>query len=540
MSKNCLNVLERDDCLKKLANEPVDLLVIGGGITGAGIALDAASRGIKVALVEKADFSSGTSSRSTKLIHGGLRYLKQLELSVVRETGKERAIAYRNAPYLVHPEKLILPIQKKGSLGWYSTSFALWVYDFLAGVSKSDRKKMISKSEMLKLLPQFKSKDLIGAGLYSEYRSDDSRLTIEIIKKAVSYGALAFNYLEGLDFIYQEKLVSGIVAKDHIRKQEIKISAKCVVNAAGPWVDEIRKTKASIGKKRLVLSKGVHLVINKEKLHLSHAVYFEAKDKRMIFAIPREGKIYFGTTDTVYTDNINTPKTSKKDALYLLECMNDAFEGINLQLSDVVSSWAGLRPLIHEDGKSSSEISRKDEIFISSNGLFSIAGGKLTAYRSMAKRVVDLVNKKMNFSNKECQTSSIILSKSKIDINDIKTTKNKLFKVYKTPVNELKYLWSRYGMESKKILDKKPVNSNPKVALIINEFDYCLEHESLWSLLDFFRLRNARVYFYPESMNELIAPIAEHAKQKLKWTEEKKQKEIDTLNVFLKEAITFE
>ena len=184
MSENCLNVFHREKFLKQISEDQIDLLIIGGGITGAGIALDAASRGIKVALIEKSDFSSGTSSRSTKLIHGGLRYLKQLEISLVKESGRERAIAYKNAPHLVHPEKLILPIVKNGTLGWYSTSFALWVYDFLAGVVKKDRKKMIGINKTLELIPKFNSKGLLGGGFYSEYRSDDSRLTIEIIKKA--------------------------------------------------------------------------------------------------------------------------------------------------------------------------------------------------------------------------------------------------------------------------------------------------------------------------------------------------------------------
>jgi len=540
MSESCLNVFHRKKFLSDLSSQKVELLIIGGGITGAGIALDAASRGIQVALVEKSDFSSGTSSKSTKLIHGGLRYLKEFQFSIVRETGKERTTAYNNAPHLVHPEKLILPIVKNGTLGWRSTSFALWIYDLLAGVSKKDRKKMVQKKEVLELIPQFNKHNLVGAGIYSEYRSDDSRLTIEILKKAVSLGALVFNYIEAKEFIYDNGKVSGLVVKDNIENKEHCISSQCIVNAAGPWVDEIRQINKSLGKKRLKLSKGVHLVIKNNKLNLKHSVYFEADDKRMIFAIPREGKIYFGTTDTLYSSSIDNPKTSKQDAIYLLKCMNNAFEGINLELSDVISSWVGLRPLIHEQGKSSSEISRKDEIFISKSDLISIAGGKLTAYRTMAKRVVDLVNKKMKFTANKCQTKKLKLIKLKDELNVFKSIENQLINKYNLDENYAYYLWTRYGLDSKLIINKNPKYSNPFISIIINEFDYCLKNESVLHLLDFLRFHNARVYFYPQSISEFINPLADYAKEKLNWTEEEKLKEINSVNKFLKEAITFE
>ena len=540
MSESCLNVFHREKFLKQISEDQIELLIIGGGITGAGIALDAVSRGIKVALIEKSDFSSGTSSRSTKLIHGGLRYLKQLEISLVRETGRERAIAYKNAPHLVHPEKLILPIVKNGTLGWFSTSFALWIYDFLAGVGKKDRKKMIGINKTRELLPKFNSKGLLGAGFYSEYRSDDSRLTIEIIKKAVSMGALAFNYIEANGFIYENNIIAGVKANERIKKQELNIKARCVINAAGPWVDQVRIVDHSIKGKSLRLSKGVHLVINTNKLNLKHSVYFEAADKRMIFAIPREGKIYFGTTDTIYSDSIDKPKTTKQDAIYLIDCMNKAFDGINLDISDIISSWAGLRPLIQDQNKASQDISRKDEIFISKSGLISIAGGKLTAYRSMAERVVNVAIKRMNFNNKKCKTKQIKLLKQKDYINTLNIIENQLIKFKKLNKNYAYYLWTRYGDNSLEIINKPVRNTDINIALIINEFEYCLEEESVYHLIDFLKLRNARVYFFKESIPLFINELAEFAKEKLDWSENQKNKEIQIVNDFLNEAINFE
>ena len=249
---------ERPGLIDRLKSHYYDLLVIGGGITGAGIALDAASRGLKTALVEKSDFASGTSSRSTKLIHGGLRYLKQFEIALVREVGTERAIVHHLAPHLVVSEKMLLPIIEGGTFGKLLTSFGLMVYDVLADVEKEDQRKMLSKEETLEIEPLLPDKILKGAGLYAEYRTDDARLTIEVLKTAAKYESDAINYVEALDFIYENNLVTGINAKDILSGEEFSIQSKYVVSAAGPWVDDLRNINHSKKGKRLHLTKGVH------------------------------------------------------------------------------------------------------------------------------------------------------------------------------------------------------------------------------------------------------------------------------------------
>ena len=269
INKSCLNARLRADTINNLIEKEFDLIVIGGGITGAGIALDAASRGLSVALVEMQDYAGGTSSRSTKLIHGGLRYLKQFEFGLVMQTGRERNIALKNAPHLVIPEKLILPLIKGGSFGKISTSFGLWLYDLLAGVKKEERRKMLSKEQVIDMEPLINQKELLGGGIYTEYRTDDARLTIEVIKTAVSYGAKALNYLKVENFLYENHKICGVICIDLISKKEVKIKSKAVINSCGPWVDTIREKDNSLKGKKLHLTKGVHIVVPHKKLPIN-------------------------------------------------------------------------------------------------------------------------------------------------------------------------------------------------------------------------------------------------------------------------------
>lgn len=377
--------------LKELERGQWDLLVIGGGITGAGIALDAAARGMKTALIEMQDFSSGTSSRSTKLVHGGLRYLKQFEIRMVAEVGKERAVVYENGPHVTTPEPMLLPFYENGTFGKWSASLGLRLYDFLAGVKRGERRRMLSKEETQAQEPILKRDGLKGGGIYVEYRTDDSRLCIEVIKKAVQLGAKASNYVKAGELLYEEGRLTGVMAIDLAGNREFAIKARKIVNAAGPWVDDIRGMDGSKTGKSLRLTKGVHLVFDNKRFPLGQAVYFDTPDGRMMFAIPRDGKSYIGTTDTDYAGDPANPGITAEDADYILSAANGMFPGLDLSAEDVESGWAGLRPLIYEEGKSPSEISRRDEIFHSPSGLLTIAGGKLTGYRKMAETVTDLV-----------------------------------------------------------------------------------------------------------------------------------------------------
>ncbi|PTX61211.1 glycerol-3-phosphate dehydrogenase [Melghirimyces profundicolus] len=405
---------DRKRLLDEMEGEQLDLLVIGGGITGAGIAWDAASRGLSVGLVEKQDFAAGTSSRSTKLIHGGLRYLKQMEIKLVREVGRERALLHERAPHIVLPKPMMLPIYEGGTYGKLASSIGLYLYDRLAGVKKEERRRILSREETLKKEPLLTERGLKGSGLYVEYRTDDARLTLEVMRTASSLGAKTVNYAEAVSFLYEGDRMVGAKVRDRVSGESYRIRAREVVNAAGPWVDELRKRDGSLSGKRLHLTKGVHLVVPYERLPLQQPIYFDIPDGRMVFAIPRGRTTYIGTTDTDYDGPIDSPEMTVEDRDYLLEGVNHVFPKAGLKPEDVESGWAGLRPLIHEEGKSPSELSRKDEIFESPTGLITIAGGKLTGFRKMAERVVDRVNRRLEkagiHSFVPCRTDRLSIS----------------------------------------------------------------------------------------------------------------------------------
>lgn len=387
-----LSARERLNQLNDMCDCTYDVLVIGGGITGAGIALDAQLRGMKTALIDMQDFAAGTSSRSTKLVHGGLRYLKQLEVKMVAEVGKERAVVYENGPHVTTPEWMLLPFYKGGTFGAFTTSIGLRLYDFLAGVKHAERRRMLSVDEALGKEPLLKREGLKGGGYYVEYRTDDARLTIEVLKKAYGSGAHVVNYAKAERLIHEDGKLVGVWVRDLVDGGEYRISARKIVNAAGPWVDVLREMDYSKHGKTLRLTKGVHLVFDGARFPLRQAIYFDAADGRMIFAIPRDGKTYVGTTDTDYEGDTVSPRMTTTDREYLLAACNQLFPVLALGPADVESSWAGLRPLIYEEGKSPSEVSRRDEIFMSSSGMITIAGGKLTGYRKMAETVVDKVS----------------------------------------------------------------------------------------------------------------------------------------------------
>ncbi len=530
--------LDRTKTVETLSKEEFDLVVIGGGITGGGIALDAASRGLKVALVEKGDFASGTSSKSTKLIHGGLRYLKQFDFWLVKEVGSERAIVHKLAPHLVLPEKMLLPLIENGSYGKWLTSIGLKVYDILAQVTGDDKRKMLEKKEAMKLEPLLPKKILKGAGYYAEYRTDDARLTIENIKTSLQFGAQAMNYAAVTDFVYKEDMVAGVKVKDEISGNSFTINSKYVVSAAGPWVDELRSVNNSKKGKRLHLTKGVHLVFPYEKLPLKHSTYFDVPDGRMMFAIPRGKVTYVGTSDTNYNDNKDKVTTDLADAIYIISAVNNMFPSIELELDDVVSSWAGLRPLIHEEGKSASELSRKDEIFTSETGLISIAGGKLTGYRKMAERIVDRIAKKIeeDYDKKveECSTDQIPLA-GNVDFKKFKHVKKYIDEVYNRikPDGFEKYtawfLVTNYGKQTETILETYASLKDKDKALCLAkaELRFGIDHEMVQNPMDFFIRRTGRLYFDIESVRTLMEPVLEEFKaiykvddaQLLQWKE---------------------
>lgn len=497
----------RQEIWQNMPRQEWDILVIGGGITGAGIALDAASRGLKVALVDMHDFASGTSSRSTKLIHGGLRYLKNFEWGLVRETGIERAIAFKNAPHLVRPEPMLLPVLNGGSMSRNAISLGVLFYDFLADVPRKQRRIMLDKQECLAKEPLL-NKDLVkGAALYHEYRTDDARLTIEVLKTARNHGAAALNYAKAEKPIFQNGKIVGFTIQDMLSEQKMDLKAKVVINAAGPWVDQVRIAAQSLNDKRLVWSKGVHLVFSKEKLNVKQACYVDVLPQkgRMIFIIPRDESTYVGTTDTFFPGPDN-PDVTLEDVHYLLDALNAVLDIPKLEMKDIQSSWSGLRPLIHHAGKPSSELSRKDEIFVSENGLITIAGGKLTGYRKMAQRTVDKAIELGRLPKSKSHTAQIVLQGGHINGSLDAYIYQKAEECSQIPFEykQVERLVFKYGSEIDKIIEMAYTLYNADrsltAPLLMAEIQYAIEQEFVQCPADFYIRRTGMLYFYRDEI----------------------------------------
>jgi len=545
------SILDRERQLKKLTSSIFDLMIIGGGVTGAGIALDAASRGLKTCLIEKNDFASGTSNKSTKLIHGGLRYLKQMEIGLVKESGTERAIVHKLAPHLVVPEKMLLPLIDGGTYGKMLTSIGLKVYDILANVEDEDRRKMLTKEETITKEPLLDESTLLGGGFYAEYRTDDARLTIELLKKAAAFGATIVNYSEVEEFVYDNNgKISSVNCVDHNSGIKLNITAKNYVSAAGPWVDILRTKDASMNNKRLHLTKGVHIVLPSEKLPIKQSVYFDVEGGRMIFAIPRGRVTYVGTTDTTYTGNLDRVVATKEDLKYLIDAINKTFGTVKIKAEDIESNWAGLRPLIHEDKKDPSELSRKDEIFISESGLISIAGGKLTGYRKMAHRVLetvlDTMSSKRSSKFKKSKTENILLTSTALNsVDEVEVyQQNLMLKLKELGIHDSYQAWyltTNYGKQADIIVNKINFFANSDVVsrLIRAELWYCIHFEMTNSLADFFVRRTGRLYFNIASVHSYKELVLKDCINYLEWDNARVLKEVNGLDVLLTDATTY-
>lgn len=380
-----------------------DLLIIGGGINGAGIARDASSRGLKVALVEKNDFASGTSSKTTKLIHGGIRYLEQFNFKLVFESCQERYLLLRLVPHLVKPLKFIIPIYKDSPRGMFKINIGTMLYDFLAGKRCIRRRQILTAQEILEKEPSLSSNGLKGGVLYYDAQMDDVKLCLANILSAQKNGAITFNYLEATGFIEEEGKLNKVEVKDSSTSERFIIIAKAVVNSTGPWVDKVCKLDNPGAKEMLRPTKGVHLVY--PKILNEHAVLLSHRgDKRVFFVIPWQGASLIGTTDTDYAGSLDNIEITEEDIDYLIGETKKTFSNLDIKKEKIISTFAGLRPLIYQGNKKSWTTSREHLIWQSQSGLISVAGGKYTTYRKLSEEVVDFVFKYLKLKKESCTT----------------------------------------------------------------------------------------------------------------------------------------
>ncbi len=385
--------------LETLSSEDFDLLVVGGGITGAGIAFDAAARGLRVALIDRSDFASGTSSRSTKLIHGGLRYLSQFRFRLTREALSERYLLLRRlAPNLVRWLPFVFPVYDS-RIETLRLSAGLWIYDLLAGLRRTPRHNKLPPERALAEVPMLNPEGLRAAFRYYDAQTDDARLVLEALKSAVAWGAVVASHVSAMDFARFQGEVVGVEARDELGGADFTISARQTVLATGVWLDELAGKAAPNNESRLQPSKGVHLVLPPGRFSTKNAIVAPTPDRRLMFVVPWLQGTLIGTTDTYYEGQLDQPRASSEDVRYLVDLTNEVFPAAKVGFDEIISVQAGLRPLIASDKlRSTSDISRSERIFDLCPGVIGIAGGKLTTYRRVASKVVDQTVKRLHRS----------------------------------------------------------------------------------------------------------------------------------------------
>lgn len=373
--------------VKKFQNKVYDLLVIGGGINGAAIAYMAALAGVKVALVEKNDFASGTSSKSSKLLHGGIRYLENFEFDLVQEALKERYIQYKNSPHLVKPLSFVIPVYQKDPRPLWMMKLGVWLYDMLSGPNSLGIHQKLTRQQIIASAPHISQQGLIGGVSYWDAQMDDTRICLENILMADSKGADVANHVEVIDFIKENTKCIGVNAKDTLTGHLFQVRAKQIISTVGPWTDQLLHKDYSKNKPRLRLTKGIHIVYRgqiSDKAFLLQSV----SDRRVFFVIPFKGNTLIGTTDTDYEENLDRVEVTKADISYLLKESARVFPKIDFKEENIITTFAGLRPLVFEKG-SVSTVSRKHRIEKTFSGLWYVAGGKYTTYRAIAKECVE-------------------------------------------------------------------------------------------------------------------------------------------------------
>ena len=597
----------RKETIDGLKNTDLDLLIIGGGITGAGVAIQAAKAGAKVGLLEMQDFAEGTSSRSTKLVHGGIRYLKTFDVGVVSDTVKERAVVQGIAPHIPKPFPMLLPIYDTPdqTFDMFSVKIAMDLYDRLAGVEASQYANYtIDRDEVLQREPGLKSDKLLGAGVYLDYVNNDARLVIENIKGAVALGGLMASRVKAVNVSHNaDGKIDGVTAQDVLSGEEFDVNAKLVINTTGPWSSKFLGLDDKNGENGQVIrpTKGVHLVVDESVLSVPQPTYSDsgAGDGRMIFVVPREGKTYFGTTDTDYTGDYTHPTVEQDDVDYLLKAINNRFPEANITLDDIEASWAGIRPLLGSNagsdyngggantGKvsdesfnnliatvakfnngeveredveksisalkqssgekevSASQVSRGSSLDVGEDGLITLSGGKITDYRKMAAGAMELITKtlkdKFNVEIKDIDSTKLQVSGGHFYPTNVEKTLGfytNLAIGKGIPEDEAKDLANRFGSNMGRVVSYvDDVDVAPGLTLADTiSLHYSIDSEMTLTPVDYLLRRTNFVLFHEDKLMEKKDAIIDEMARVLGWSADEKQKQTDELNDLIAET----
>ncbi|MDG2976978.1 type 1 glycerol-3-phosphate oxidase [Latilactobacillus curvatus] len=595
----------RQQVINNLKNEQLDLLVIGGGITGAGVAIQAAASGIKTGLIEMQDFAEGTSSRSTKLVHGGIRYLKTFDVGVVADTVSERAVVQGIAPHIPRPTPMLLPIydEPEATYDMFSVKIAMDLYDKLAGVTGTQYANYtIDHKEVLQREPGLKSDRLMGAGVYLDFVNNDARLVIENIKEADELGASIASHVKAVGMTYDANgRVSGLKAHDELTDETFDIHAKLVINTAGPWVDKVNALNTEVkAQETLRPTKGIHLVVDSSRLSVPQPTYFDSglHDGRMIFVVPREGKTYFGTTDTDYTGDFKHPRVEQADVDYLLKAINNRYPSVNIALNDIEASWAGLRPLISNNGSSDyngggansgkvseesfnnliktvddyenktaaradvekaisqlrtahaeesvnpSQVSRGSDLKVAENGLITLSGGKITDYRKMAagalEKIREILKKDFNETVREIDSKKLQVSGGHFDPNNVDDTLKFYAKVAMNKgidEEDAIDLANRFGSNVSRVVSY--ADQGAAEGLNLKEtisLRYSVNEEMTLTPVDYLLRRTNFILFHNDQLAAIKQPVVDEMARLLNWDDAEKARQTELLDLAIAEA----
>ena len=541
-----LSVHDRPRMIADMKNEVFDLAIIGGGITGAGVARDAASRGMKVALIEANDFAFGTSSRSSKLIHGGIRYLENYEFHLVFEALSERALLFDIAPTLVHPLRFVLPLYEGDRVGMFKMGLGMWAYDALSLFEAPEPHERLSAAESVQRLPLLQPEGLKGSYVYSDAYMDDDRLVLETMRSAVALGARVANRVRAVDsvmtsFNSANLKMTEMVCEDVVTKEHFNIRAKHFVSTVGPWTDTVAVDLLKKWKKVLRPSKGVHLTFDRSRFNVSDAIVMAADNqKRIVFGIPRHEMFIIGTTDTDYKGDPKDVSVTPEDVRYLLAVANEYFPGAKLTEKDIIGSYAGVRPLVDDGSETESKTSREHLIYNDERNMTFVAGGKYTTYRRMALDTVEStldffdVNDRVRFGRPQTQRPLNALA----SVDRLATARRGIDRyVDQTGLSRdvVKLMVERHAFEIEHLWQYDPGPSfSSEERMWTIEAKHAIRDTMCDSLVDFYARRVPLVLARADHGLPFLARISRAFQEEIGWTDQERAYQSQKLQEYLK------
>jgi glycerol-3-phosphate dehydrogenase len=541
---------DRPQIISQMESEVFDLVVIGGGINGAGVARDAASRGMKVAVVEKQDFAQGTSSRSSKLIHGGIRYLENLEFQLVFEALSERRLLFEIAPHLVHPLRFVLPLYKGGRVGMFKMGLGMWLYDALSMFEAPELHERLDSQESIERLPLLQEQGLLGSYVYSDAYMDDDRLVHETLRAANGLGALAINFVSADEAEMKDGKVVSIGCHDHLSHKRFRIRGRHFVSTVGPWTDTVATALLKSWQPILRPSKGVHLTFDRKRLNLQQAVVMAAdNDKRIVFGIPRHEMIIIGTTDTDFKGDPADVTATPEDVKYLLGVASEYFPGAKLRADDIIATYSGVRPLVADGSESESKTSREHVIINDRRNVTFVAGGKYTTYRLMAEQTVASALKffslddQVKFARNDTKRAlNELATEGKLD--EARRFKNEWAKLYNLTPQQIEILTDRHAYEALTLLEDGQKadyslgqSSEERVWSI--EARHAIRQTMCCHLVDFYTRRAPLFLARADHGLPFIAGLSRVFQAELGWSDSKRQEESAMLQAYVRRELAW-